>query len=391
MPDQEPIQGAAPATSPAQAPEPQPAAPQSPQQSASLPTDPGSGAVASGVSESAPAQAQVSAPSWLDQLRAQGVDVPQDERAAMQALAQQYRDLQTLKPLSPYVSSYLSEAQQYNAWKQQQQAAAQARQAEDKPWYAQFWNPPEYDPQWRNLVRQDEQGNWLPVPGAPPDVVPKFLAAQQFRTREAEKFLSNPHTYIEEPVKLLARQIAEETVQKHLAGYKETISANQFTQEHAPWLYEHDERGGIRQSQVFDPGSGRYVSQNVLSQYGQQFRDFAAQEAERQRSRGYTDIEEQKTNALTRVQLNYALAQLAQLQAGGAPAPAQTAPAQAPATSARQAANQAFLQKNNAPAARSAGGNSAIAPTPVTRQNLQQELRNRFKANGISDEALFTK
>lgn len=319
--------------------------------------------------------------SWLSKLKATGVDLGEvDEAKALQVIAQSYRDAQQARQLSPYVNSYLQHASEFNEYLQRKQQPQQAT-TEAKPFYADYWNPPQFDPNWYNLLAQDEQGNIVAKKGAPPDIVPKYLAYKQWRDDQTEKLVSNPHTFLEKTIRTLAAEEAQKIAQQQLGGYQEQISSHQFVEQNAPWLFEQNPTGGIKTAAVFDPRSGQYVQQRVLSPWGQRFQSYVTQEAQRQQYRGYQDLEEQKNNAMMRLTNEYMQSELAQKQVAPAPA-ASAAPAQKPAPTPREKWNEMFLgqQAGNGQAAQR--GNSVPADTPVTDQNLYQTLLSAITSVG---------
>lgn len=325
-------------------------------------------------------------PSFLDSLRAAGVQLPaNNEQEAIQALAKTWQEHQQLQRLAPAAQAYVQDRDQYTAWKRAQEEEARKKQAEQpKPWWNQYWNPPEYNPAWQTMVRQDENGNLVPVPGAPIGVVEKVQQYQAYRREMADKLMSNPFQFFEEPVKHLATQVAQEMVQKNLQQYRDQMSAREFVNRESQWLYEHDQNGQRRFQSVVNPQTGSLEQQPVLSPLGQKLRDYVTEEARRQQSRGYYDLEEQQRNAMTRVQLDYALQQLEAKNNPQAPAPTVATPPPNP----REATNAAFL-KNQGPAARPATPPS-VAPPTQPRRDLTELLRERFKQNGITDDNFVT-
>ena len=328
-----------------------------------------------GASVAAPTQ-----PSWLAQLRETGVDLgTEDEKAAMQLLSQLYKDRQQLAPIAPYVSQYMQHASDFAKYMEQQRSQAAPAPTQDDPWHKKYWNPPEFNQGWERLITQDVNGNLLPAPGAPPDIVPKYLAYRQFRAEQADKFMSNPYEFMAPAIQHLARQEAEKLVEERMKRQSEQQSSLQFVQEQSNWLYEKDQNGQTKQQMTFNPQSGTYTQTPMLSQWGQAFASYVQQEQVRQQRYGYMDIEEQKRNAMALVQRDFAVAQLNELKAKSG----------SPAISPQQVANDQFLAANN-PAASVApmGGNAVAHPGQVTRFNLAEALRQNFKSNGITDDVL---
>jgi len=319
------------------------------------------------VSEPAQPASPPPAPSWREQLRSQGIELPDDDQQAIQAVQNYYRAAQQhqqVAPYLPYVQTYMQHAPQFQQW-MQEQSRPKAQPQQDQPWYSSYWNPPEYNPSWQTQVTTDAQGNYVPAPGAPPDVAVKFQQYQQFRRDQVEKLLSNPYTFFEPAIRQLAQEEAQRITQEHLGNHQSVIAANQFVEQNAPWLYEQNPDGGLKRGPNGQP---------QLSQWGQRFQQYVMQEDQRQRARGYSDIAEQRDYAMDRVMRDYAMYELSRQQQTGQPAQ----PAQTPL----QAANQQFIQKNAGRAPVRQGGNANPPKPPVTRANLYQAMTERAAAAG---------
>jgi hypothetical protein len=310
---------------------------------------------------SAPSQ-----PSWVEDFRKDIPNLPSDPAQARQYLAQVYRDAEQLRPLAPYAYEYQQKAGQFNQWLQQQQTAQQ-QPKQQGPWYSKWYNPPEWNPAWERLIKQNEDGSLSPVQGAPPDIVAKYLAHSQYQSDQLRKFRDNPYEFIKEPVRHLAQQIAQEEVRRHLGQYQEVNSSKQFVEQNANWIFEMDPNGQRKFQQVVDPRSGQYVNQPVLSPWGQRFQQYVAQEEARQRQRGYMDVEEQKRNALGWVQRDYALYAL---QNGQKP--------QSPPVDPRQQSNQQFLQGQGSLPRPGANVNQAQPPV-VDGRNVDQYAQDLLR------------
>ncbi len=332
----------------------------------------------------APAQ-----PSWLQQLRDSGVDLgTQDETQARQQLTQMYRDWNQLRPLSPYVSAYLQHSKEFAQWLQQRDnskpagAPSPGTANPNDPYWKDYFNPPEYNPLWEKQIVKDANGNLMPAPGAPADVVARYQAYAQFRQDQAERFMQNPHAYIEPTVKHLARQIAEQIVNERLSKKDATSAAREFVHQNANWLYELDPQGQPKMAQVFNPMNGQYDQSPVLSVWGQAFQRYARERQSYQQQRGFFDEADMKSYALAMVQRDYAVAKLN----NQSPTPAAPNQPVAPPPSPQTQANDTFLKRNNPPAAQpGTNGNSRSIPAEVTRMNLEQRMLEGLKSAGFSD------
>lgn len=309
-----------------------------------------------------PAQQQA---QWLASLRAKGIPVPEDEGTATNMLAGLWQRNQQFQQVQPHFQQYLANQKAFQDWQAAQQKTQQ--QPGQKPWYSEFYQPPEYNPQWESMLTRDADGNITALPGTPPDVLAKYQQWASFRQQQVQKFANNPYEFMEPAIKHLAKQIAEETIGQRLGQQSEVQFAKNFLAENAGWLYERTPQGQA----AVDP----MTWQPLLSKWGNSFRDYV-QEAEQKL--GIKTAEGQQKYALALVQRDYAIAN--QQQAPAAPA----APA-APQQTALQQANGAFLQNLG-------GGNPTTPPSqpvpPNQPLNLGAMLRKGFKANGITDQAL---
>ncbi len=353
------------ATTQTTTPAPEPVA--TPQPSAAIPVSPQpQGDI------STPAVPQTpSPPSWLEGLKKHGVNFSEtDEAKVLEQIAQSWKDAEQLRPLAPYATQYMQRAGDFQRFLAQQQPQPQPQQQD---WTAQLgWNPPPFDPRWEQMVTRDAQGNLVPVPGAPIDIVPKYQAYAQFRKETADALLSNPGKFMLPYIHAVATQVAQQYASQNVGGYREEVQAQQFVAENAPWLYEKGVDGGIKQAQVFNPNTGRHEYTKVLSEWGNLFRDKVVEYA----NAGF-NVGQQKDFALRDVRLAYAMTQLGQQTPAAAPAPA------ANPQSARETANAAFTNARN-PAGTRPGGNATVPKTPVTKGNLEQIMAQRFKENGVS-------
>ena len=328
-------------------------------------------------------------------LAAQGMQLHADDRQAAQQLVRLHQEYARQQQYAPYVNSYMQHQQAFSEWMRGQQQGQQSRQPaqaqQPQTWYSGSWNPPEYNPAWEQLITKDAMGNLVPVQGAPPDVVPKYLAHLQHQREFAQKFWQNPYGTMEEPIRNLIREEAQKIAAGQLDRYQEVQSAKAFTQENDAWLFQRGPDGRPQQTLVWNPTTGRQETQAVLSVWGQKLRDYALEEAQYQQTRGIYDPERQKQVAMQKVEREAAIYRLQQIQQAqqppqtwaGARQAAQSAPA-APAQSPLEQANQAFTMRysNAAPGQRGSGGNSVTAPTPDGRFNIEQELKAALAAAG---------
>lgn len=360
------------ATPEAAAPEVSTPPPQVTQQAvSSVPSD-----ASAGAAPTAPA----ASPAWFESFKSQGIDLGADENTARQNIAAIYRQHQQMQPILPYANAYQQHAREfaeYLASKQQQQQSP----SQQKEWYSEYWNPPEYQPDWEQLITRDQEGNLIPVRGAPPDVVPKYLAHLQHQRQFAAKFMQNPYKTLEEPIRHLIRQEAQTIAQAQLAQHTNAQKANQFVAQHSNWLYEHDQGGQIRQTMAINPMTGQAEPQNMLSPWGQRLNQYISDEFSWQKQNGVYDPDRVMRVAYERVQRDAASYQLQQQTTGNGTAPAQQAAAQ---LTTRQASNQRALQNSPAPVQPGTNGNVVTAEPKVDGSNIAEFMRNLIKENGLS-------
>lgn len=89
------------------------------------------------------------------------------------------------------------------------QAFLEGRQPEPEKKESKNGEPPEYDPAWRYQITQDDQGNYVPVKGAPPDVVQKYLSYHKWRENQLDTFLRDPQSYLGKVLDAKTREIEE--------------------------------------------------------------------------------------------------------------------------------------------------------------------------------------
>lgn len=329
-----------------------------------------------------PQQAQLS--GVRDALRSQGIDPSAfaDDAAALRHLAEQSRQYQGIQPYLPHLQQVSSP--DYQAWLAQRQGQQRpAAPAQDKPWWSKHWQAPEYDPAWEQMVRDDGNGNIVPVQGAPFDIPAKIAAFKTYQREQINKLLANPYSFLEGGVKDLVRQEAQQLVQQQLGQYQDSIFAREFTQQNADWLYQKDATGQYQTQAQLDPRTGQVVQQRVLSAWGGAFRGYVEQAGQL----GISDLQKQKDYALGMVQRDYLLSQ--NQQAG-----AQTAGNQANQQFLQNAAGRQATHTPNSTG--SLPGQPGVPPAApqVPPQNgnlpLRQQLAAAFQRQGMNSHDVVT-
>lgn len=277
----------------------------------------------------------------------------QDDRALISDLVRQQEAARQALALAQYGQRYLQHAAGFEQYLAQQQ-----QQAQQQP-KSRFWNAPEWNPTWRNLVQRDESGNLIAAPGAPPDVLPKYLAFEQYRRDFADRLTTDPESTLSPFVDERARQIASQIVQDNLAAMREEYQASAFIQQHSGWLHAKDANGHV----VRD-----FNGRPVLSEAGKRFRGYV-EEAEQLGVRG-VQAQEQYASRLLRADIEAARAS----QGGVSQTNAQI--------------KQNFVQNGNRQP--NYGGSVQTSPNPhAPEQNgnlpLSQRLRRDLGSYGITN------
>jgi hypothetical protein len=275
----------------------------------------------------------------------------QDDKTFMEAILGQAQAASAAQAQLQNVQNYQAALQQAQAMAQQQRQAAAAPAA--KPLNA-IWNPPEFNPQWNSLVRNDEKGVPTLIPGAPADILPKFLAYQQYRQNFAEKFLSNPEETLMPLINATADERAREMVRKEIDARQEQHYIQSFVQDNSGWLHQKDAQGQVVRNQQ--------NGQPVLSPAGQRFQQYVTQAA----NNGITGVRGQEEYARTYLQRDILISQ-------------QNAAAQAGAS------HQAVVDANRRPNMAGMTVQPGVVPPPSVGSSLAQQLQLALQASGITD------
>ena len=276
--------------------------------------------------------------------------MPSDEAALRHLIGQATQAQQA----QAYANRYLQHAQAFEQYLSQQQAAQQ-------PAKPSFWNPPEFNPAWRGLVTKDpDTGEMRLAPGAPPDILPKMLAYDQYRRDFADRLLSDPVTTLKPFVEDVAKEIAQGMIGQTMGSYQDQVWTDNFIQQNSTWLHARDDKGQV----VMDPFSRK----PLLSPVGERFRSYV----EQLHQSGVTNIRIQEQQARALVERDVAMAQLAQIQAG----------------QQNQQIKSNFLAQNNL---RQPNQSGTLVPAPGQPPpagqglSLAQRLSQRFREAGVTD------
>jgi hypothetical protein len=233
-------------------------------------------------------------------------------------------------------------------------------------------------------LTKDANGNLV----GPPDVLAKAQAYARFREEQADALMTNPFKFMNGFIEKRATAIAERIIGERMRSNQDQQGATTFIQNNMQWLYEIDpQTGRPRQQLGINPQTGQQQMFDMLSPWGQKFRQYATEVNASQGRRGYHDEAEIQSEALRRVQFDFAMQELADIKAGRVPiTPAN--PAEPPKTP-QQKSNDDFLNKHNPPGARQpGGGNTTPEPPKITKQNLRQIMLQEMAAQGITDQTL---
>src|SRR6516162_4923488 len=163
---------------------------------------------------------EVSWSSIRDEAKALGLDLSghQDDESAlrymvqsMNGIAQQQARLRQLEQLLPYAQAYAQHGAAFQDYLRSQQRG----QKPAGP--AKFWDPPEYDASWLQMIERDPATGDLKLkPGASPDILPKYLAYDQYRRGFGEKLLSNPVDTLTPLIQEIAAQVTHNYYQQNM-------------------------------------------------------------------------------------------------------------------------------------------------------------------------------
>lgn len=271
-------------------------------------------------------------------------------------LQQQYAAAQDqLRQLQPYAIQGYQHYQRQQA-EARQRALQAEQQRQNQPWV----QVPEFRQEWLALLGEDEHGNMVAKPGAPPDLLQRYGEFSKAYKQNLWDLATNPGKLLQGPVAQLAQQIAMQVVQQHMGQYQARTQADQLLNQHSSWMIATDPNTGGRQ----------------LTPAGQMYARFV-QQAE---ASGVGDVGRQHEYAMNLLQLEALRAKLGQ----------------AGQQTASEAAKQAFLQQasagqqNAGPATpASAVGGQVAAPGPNgPRLSLKQMLQSQFEQNGITDKTI---
>ena len=154
------------------------------------------------------------------------------EKSASQALAQYQQVL-------PYAQEFLSNRNEYERWKQEQQnQQAQAQQAAQE--VKKSWQPPEVKDSFRRYLTKDENGRDVIADDAPLDARQQLMEHLNYRHDFAQKFLDNPEEALGPMIQQLAQSQAQEMIQQTLDKRDNESFVNNIEEENKDWLIDSE-------------------------------------------------------------------------------------------------------------------------------------------------------
>lgn len=145
--------------------------------------------------------------------------------------------------LQQYVQQY-----QYMLHQQQQKPLEQTTRSatERKPLTGalKHWESvPEWNENWSKLVRRDEEGNLVAVPGADPTLPQKYMQRLEWEERAQRTFFENPQQFLLESFQANPdfQNAIQQQIQQAVAQVQDRFEAQQITAQMKPYL--QDESG----------------------------------------------------------------------------------------------------------------------------------------------------
>jgi hypothetical protein len=158
------------------------------------------------------------------------------------------RALQQYQSTIPIVQEYLSNRQEYEAWRQGGQAAQQQpvpnqpaspQQEQQEGW----WQGPSLKDSHRRYLVKDENGRDVISQDAPLDARAALEDYMTYRADFAQKFLDNPEQALGGMVEKIAAQRAEDIVETRLGRMQDETYVSSLESENKDWLY--DQQGNV--------------------------------------------------------------------------------------------------------------------------------------------------
>lgn len=177
-------------------------------------------------------------------------------------LVRKFGERNELAQLGQFVLQYPQQAAQ---WLNEQLGNKQPAQQPTKPAAEQPWlAPDEWDESWLEHVTRDEQGNLVPKPGAPPDIVAKIVKAENKMRKFYAQLARDPASVLQPIIQqatepLLQRALqAEQRVaelEASMVQAEEQATIQDIIHANAHWMF----KGGTVSADNWTPAGRRYA------------------------------------------------------------------------------------------------------------------------------------
>lgn len=197
-----------------------------------------------------PEEIEEPAPSFRDILSKRGVTVPDDadEIEYFNGMLDQFTRLnQQVQAERQQYQQQLAYYQQLSQQQPQKPLQEPVKPAELKGLLSHWKAVPEWQDTWLQLVKRNEAGEVIPIPGAAPDLPQKIRERQLWEERAQRLFFENPQQFIYEalenhPSFQEIRQFQTQSQQDFLA-YQDKMESDRIAREREPHLIQYDNQG----------------------------------------------------------------------------------------------------------------------------------------------------
>lgn len=104
---------------------------------------------------------------------------------------------------------------------------------------------PEYDPAWKYQITQDEKGEYVPVAGAPRDVVEKYRRHLDWRDKQLNDFVADPEAYLKDKLAETFKgleQKAEQVASRKTADHQANLAIEAWGKHNAKLLHQNGDQ-----------------------------------------------------------------------------------------------------------------------------------------------------
>jgi hypothetical protein len=250
------------------------AAPPLPPAAVAQPTPPAEPVAAAPASPPTPpaAPAPPAPPTVLDRLRGYGIEGDfENEDKALEHLASEAKRAQSQQSWAN-LGLQFAELQRSQDWQEFVASRRQPQQPVTPPVAAPSgsgaapagfqWQAPEFNPAWLNLVKYDDDGNLVPLPGADPLLPQKILAWRDFTQQQQTSLFQNPVQFFDPiveqkltPFKAQIEQYVQQQIAAVMAQNQVATFTDQALAEVEPWAWVRGNDG----RRFIDPNTGRPV------------------------------------------------------------------------------------------------------------------------------------